>query len=267
MFVGQALSVGAVVSNTCTVKVHGADMLLARSVALQLTVVVPSGKLLPEAGVQVTVAVPQLSEAVGGVKLTVAIQFAPATWLVMFAGQVPSVGSCVSLTVTEKLQFASGKTPLLAVQTTFDVPTGKLCGDVIVVRPIRQVTVGVGKPLAAALNETDAVHCPDVALTVWLVGQAVNIGVALLVNEKLIVGVAPLEVAVTLYVPPVPFAVTVPVVARPPEMVAGLPAMLALAPLMGGMKVTVPPLTGSPMPFAVTFTESRLAKAVLTSVV
>ena len=75
-------------------KVQGADMLFEASVALQLTVVVPTGKLLPEAGVQVTVAFGQLSETVGGVKVTVAAQvpFAAGT-LVMFDGQAPSTGS------------------------------------------------------------------------------------------------------------------------------------------------------------------------------
>ena len=75
-------------------------MLFEASVALQLTVVVPTGKLLPEAGVQATVKpVGQLSVAVGGVKVTVAAQvpFAAGT-LVMFDGQAPSTGSWLSTT-------------------------------------------------------------------------------------------------------------------------------------------------------------------------
>ena len=55
--------------------------------------------------------------------------------------------------------------------------------------------------------------------------------------------------------------ITVPVLALPPAMVAGLPAMLALGPLPGAVKVTRPPLTGS-LPVAVTETESGLANAV-----
>ena len=80
-------------------KVQGADMLFEASVALQLTVVVPTGKLLPEAGVQVTVAFGQLSVTVGLVKVTVAAQvpFAAET-LVMFDGQAPSTGSWLSTT-------------------------------------------------------------------------------------------------------------------------------------------------------------------------
>jgi len=61
------------------VNVQAADVLLAASVAVQLTVVVPSAKLDPDAGVQVTVGFPvQLSLAVGAMKLTTAIQLAPA---------------------------------------------------------------------------------------------------------------------------------------------------------------------------------------------
>lgn len=71
----------------------------------------------------------------------------------------------MSLTVTEKLQVASGATPLVAVQTTFDVPTGKSKGDVMVVAPILQVMVGEGEPLAVTLNGTDVEQAPEVALT------------------------------------------------------------------------------------------------------
>ena len=58
-------------------------------------------------------------------------------------------------------------------------------------------------------------------------------------------------------------AVTIPVVAVLPLIVAGEPATAQLAPLTGGVKVTCPPLTGSPAPLAVTVTESGLANAVL----
>jgi hypothetical protein len=46
------------------------ELLPPTSVALQVTVVVPSGKVEPEDGAQVMLATPQLSVAVGGVKLT-----------------------------------------------------------------------------------------------------------------------------------------------------------------------------------------------------
>ena len=53
------------------------------------------------------------------------------------------------------------------MQVTVVVPTGNECGDVIAVAPILQVTVGVGQPVAeGGVNETDAEHCPESALTV-----------------------------------------------------------------------------------------------------
>ena len=58
------VSVGLVASVTVTVKVHE-PVLPDESVAVQVTVVVPSGKPEPEAGTQTTVALPQLSLPVG----------------------------------------------------------------------------------------------------------------------------------------------------------------------------------------------------------
>lgn len=63
---------GAVVCCTVTVK-ELLDELPALSVALQVTVVIPSAKVLPDAGVQDTVSVPSiLSVAVGAVYVTTA---------------------------------------------------------------------------------------------------------------------------------------------------------------------------------------------------
>ena len=56
---------------TTTLKLHIAFRTSA-SVAVQVTSVVPKAKLLFEAGVQVTVALPQLSVAVGDVYVTTA---------------------------------------------------------------------------------------------------------------------------------------------------------------------------------------------------
>ena len=60
--------------------------------------------VLPLAGVQVTVAVPQLSVAVT-LNVTLLEQLPPAVPTVMLLGQVIT-GAMVSLTVTVKLQFA-----------------------------------------------------------------------------------------------------------------------------------------------------------------
>lgn len=63
------------------------------SLAVQVTVVVPSEKEEPEAGTQLTVALPQLSVAVGGVYVTVV---GPLLLTDMLAGQAPMMGACVS---------------------------------------------------------------------------------------------------------------------------------------------------------------------------
>ena len=85
--VGQVI-VGAVVSRTVTVKLQEMSRPL-ESVALQVTVVGPSGNVLPEAGVQVTGKWGlQSSEAVA-VKATLALEHWPGSGLrVMLAGQV-----------------------------------------------------------------------------------------------------------------------------------------------------------------------------------
>jgi hypothetical protein len=65
MFEGVPVMTGGVVSTTVTVKLVD-DVLLRASVAEQVTVVVPSGKVLPLAGEQVTVTAPStMSLAVG----------------------------------------------------------------------------------------------------------------------------------------------------------------------------------------------------------
>ena len=62
MSAGQVMA-GAWLSETDTLKVHVA-VLPDASVAVAVTVVAPSAKVLPEAGLNVTVAEPQLSVAV-----------------------------------------------------------------------------------------------------------------------------------------------------------------------------------------------------------
>ena len=137
-------------------------MLFEASVALQLTVVVPTVKLEPEAGVQVTVAPGQLSVTVGLVKVTVAAQ-APvaAGTLVMFDGQAPSTGSWVSLTVTVKVQGADILPEAsVALQLTVVVPTGKLLPEAGV-----QATVAFGQlsETVGLVNVTASAHWPAAA--------------------------------------------------------------------------------------------------------
>lgn len=108
-FAGQVI----VQAFTVTVKVQVA-VSIAASVAVQVTVVVPTAKVEPDAGRQLTVAPEQLSVGVGGVYVT-AVGALPLTE--MLAGQV-SAGGWLSLTVTVKLQ----EPVIELVQVTVVVP-------------------------------------------------------------------------------------------------------------------------------------------------
>jgi len=72
MLEGQEEKVGFSLSFTVTVNLHS-DELPCPSLAVQVTVLVPFGKLDPEAGEQTTVAEPQLSVAV-------AFEYVTAAW-------------------------------------------------------------------------------------------------------------------------------------------------------------------------------------------
>jgi hypothetical protein len=96
------------------------------SVAVQVTVVTPSGKQVPDGGLHATVTPGQLSDA-GGVAYVTTVQLGlrQAFWsvnAVMFAGQGPTVGGCASLTVTVNMQLG----PAAVVEhVTVVVPLGK----------------------------------------------------------------------------------------------------------------------------------------------
>jgi hypothetical protein len=66
------LRLGAVVSCTLTVNVDGADVLFDASVAVQLTVVFPSGNSEPEPGLQVTVGLGSVSSVAVAENVTAA---------------------------------------------------------------------------------------------------------------------------------------------------------------------------------------------------
>src|SRR5438094_2505064 len=112
MLAGHVMT-GASASLTVTVKLPVAPR-RSSDLALQFTVVGPRAKLLPLAGVQVTVAVPQLSAAVTA-KVTLLVQVPPEVLTLVLAGQVMT-GASVSLTVTVKLHVAPLPWPSLAMQ-------------------------------------------------------------------------------------------------------------------------------------------------------
>lgn len=89
------------------------------SVAVEVTVVVPLGKKLPDAGTDVTVTPGQLSETVGA-NVTVAPHCPGLLPTVILAGQV-RVGGCTSFTRTVNVH----RPPPEAVAVTVVVPTGK----------------------------------------------------------------------------------------------------------------------------------------------
>src|SRR5205823_6280270 len=83
--------------------------------------------------------------------------------ITMSLGQVID-GGCTSssITLTVKEQFAVPAT-FEAVQLTVVTPPGKLCGDVITVAPMRQMTDGIGSPDAIKPNATLREQSPGAA--------------------------------------------------------------------------------------------------------
>lgn len=123
MFCGQVIC-GAVVSLTVTVNVH-VDVFCAWSVAVHVTVVVPCGKVEPDAGTHATVAAEHASVAVGVVYVATALQILPRADTVTFGGHV-ICGPVTSLTVTENVHELLLFDWSVAVHVTVVVPTGKL---------------------------------------------------------------------------------------------------------------------------------------------
>jgi len=129
---------------TVTVNAH-VDLLPAASVAVTVTVVVPFGKTDPEAGLETTVVLEQLSVALG-VKLTIAEQRLGAVEVTMLAGQL-TTGETVSFTVTVNEQLDEFEDASLTVQLTVVVPSGNVkpdCGLQTGVPTPEQLSLTVG---------------------------------------------------------------------------------------------------------------------------
>jgi hypothetical protein len=121
MFAGQVMAGGSQ-SFTVTVNVHVA-VFPDVSVAVHVTVVTPTGKAVPDAGTQLTLA-EQLSVTVA-TNVCTELHNPVSLQTVMLPGHVIT-GSSVSFTVTVNEQLAGGFTPSSAVHMTVVVPTGKL---------------------------------------------------------------------------------------------------------------------------------------------
>jgi hypothetical protein len=122
MFAGQA-TVGLSASVTVTVKLHSAA-LPAASVAVQRTVVVPTGNAVLLGGTQAKAVTPQLSVAFG-VNSTTAAQVPDSLPITTSAGHV-SVGASASMTVTVKLQLERLPASSVAVHSTVVMPVGNV---------------------------------------------------------------------------------------------------------------------------------------------
>ena len=104
-------------------------VLLAASLTVQVTVVVPFGNVEPDGGEQVGAPTPgQLSLTVGAGYVTTAEHRFGSVLLVMLTGQMID-GGCVSLIVTVNEQLAVLPEASLAVQVTVVVPFGKAPPD------------------------------------------------------------------------------------------------------------------------------------------
>src|SRR5262245_11960308 len=114
MFAGT-LTVGGVVSTTLTMN-EALPVLPAASVDVQVTVVWPSGNVLPEGGAHVVATAPSTRSVALAAKLTAAPD-GPVASSVMFAG-TDTAGGVVSTTVTPKAAEALLPCASEAVQVT-----------------------------------------------------------------------------------------------------------------------------------------------------
>jgi hypothetical protein len=148
------VTTGPVVSVTVTVK-DAAPLLPFVSVAVQLTVVAPSEKVDPLAGVQVTARGPSTPSLAVAVKLNTA-PVALVASTVAFAGTV-TTGPVVSVTVTVKEADPVLLLVSVAVHVTVVAPSGK-------VDPLAGVHVTARGPSTTSLADAVKLNAPPVAL-------------------------------------------------------------------------------------------------------
>src|SRR3989304_4610686 len=143
------------------------------SVAVHVTVVLPSGKIEPEGGLQTYVTPEQLSPVVGGGKSTKASHRPGVLSVVMSAGQEMD-GFSVSFTVMVNWQLAWLPDASVAVQVTVVTPFGKNEPDSGV-----QTTVTPRQLFEAESgNSTRAPHWPG-SLPTTMFGEQMTVGFVL----------------------------------------------------------------------------------------
>ena len=170
MFGGHVI-VGACISTTVTVKVH-IEMLPDESVAVEVTVVVPFGKLDPDAGALTTETPGQLSVAVTE-KVTTVEHKPGLVGAVMFAGHVID-GGCASFTVTVNVHDDELPDESDTLHDTVVTPFGN-------VDPLAGLQVGEPTPGQLSLtvgfaNVAVAEHWLAAVVVVMLAGQVIEGG-------------------------------------------------------------------------------------------
>jgi hypothetical protein len=167
-------------------------VLPAASVAVQVTVVVPSGKLAGASFVTVTVV--QLSVATGLPKLAITASHNPLALTVMFAGAT-IVGFVLSLTVTVCVVVAVFPALSITVHVTVVVPIEKVDGASLVTEATEQLSKVIGVPKLTL----KAVHAL-VAETITSIGAVIT-GSSLSITVTVCVAVAVFpEPSVTVHV-------------------------------------------------------------------
>ena len=136
------------------------------SVAVQVTVVIPSGNVLPEAWLQPTLWTLTLSVAVGGVNVTAWVTAPGAVPTVMLEGTPTKTGSSRSLTVTVKACEVDNPAVSVAVHVTVVTPRGNAVPDVGPHPTLWIPTLSV----AVGANVTTRVVAPGAVPTLMLLG-------------------------------------------------------------------------------------------------
>jgi len=166
MLDGQVIT-GGIVSTIVTVKLHW-FVFPPMSVAVQVTVLRPTGKIAPLGGAQLTLTPAQLSPVLA--EKDTAVPPCPPHSRAMLAGQL-MVGGVMSRTITGKEHVAKPDL-FVAEQVTMFVPTGKTLPEAGV-----HVTAGLGVPVTIGAKETTAEHWPTALLAKIVGGQTMVGGV------------------------------------------------------------------------------------------
>jgi len=170
--VGKPVIVGASLSVTVIVKLS-LELFPVASVAVNSTVVVPTGKKSPTAAVASRVATEQLSRATGEIQLARAPHSPGALVMMTLDGMLARVGASSSSTVMLKLALTEFPARSEVENCTAVVPTGKESpGDAVAEKvEITQLSPTIGVPQVAT-----AVQSPGCAVRVMFPGTFVIVG-------------------------------------------------------------------------------------------